>query len=261
LQTALNAGGTIHVCPGRYESRFTIDSAVTIIGAGESDDAASNTILDANGAGLVVLITTGSGLVALERLRVTGGNSNSIAGGILHLGMTLRMTDCTVSGNTGANSAGGGIFGGVGSTLEMTRCTVRDNHATGSRGVGGGVASQGTTTLTDCLIEANRADGAGGGLYISSGLTILDGSTQVRGNEAVAGGGIGSGPSTLVIAETCRVTENMASPGKGGGIFNNGGTVRLLGADPSPIVVNNCHENCGGTVPKCSTAPPVMPCP
>src|SRR5262249_52993438 len=158
------------------------------------------------------------------RLRLTGGNANSIPGGILHLGTSLRMTDCTVNGNTSANSAGGGIFAATGSTLEMTRCTVRDNHAAGSRGVGGGIASDGPTTLTDCLIEANSADAAGGGLYLYSGLTILDGSTQVRGNGAVAGGGIRNGSSTLVIAESCRVTENTATPGKGGGIFNDGGT-------------------------------------
>jgi hypothetical protein len=67
---------------------------------------------------------------------------------------------------------------------------------------------------------------------------------------------------TLIIAETCRVTRNTAPSGNGGGILNGSGTVILQGADPSPIVVNNCQENCAGTlVPNCSTASPAGPCP
>ncbi len=259
LQTALDDGGTVYLCPGAYQGGFTINAAVSVIGAGDGDDTASNTILDGNDAARAVLINSGTGTVELERLRITGGATSSFAAGIRHEGTTLRMRDCTVTGNTGAGgSSAGGISSNFGTTLELTRCTVSDNHAPDA--IAGGIDIVGTTTLTDCLIEGNDAS-VGGGIYLWGGLTTLAGSTEVRGNTAsnLAGGIYVRFLGTLVIAETCRVTNNTAPAGKGGGIFNDGGTVTLQGADPSPIVVANCVENCAGNVPKCAaggTCPP-----
>jgi parallel beta-helix repeat protein len=238
-----------------------LTDAVTVIGAGEGTDAASNTILHGNAAGRVLTIDSGAGPVVLERLRITGGNSEGVSG-ISHGGTSLRMTDCTVSGNTSVDSSGGGILVTTSSMLEMTRCTVRDNRATSQTGVGtgGGIHSAGPATLTDCLIEANEAANSGGGLYVVGGTTTLRGTTQVRANAAPRGGGVAVTTGTnvsgaLVIAGTCRVTENTAAAGQGGRIYRAGGTATLQGANPSPIVVNNCHENCVGAVPRCAATP------
>jgi hypothetical protein len=238
-----------------------LTDAVTVIGSGEATDATSNTILHGNAAGRVLTIDSGAGPVVLERLRITGGNSEGVSG-IRHGGTTLRMKECTVNGNTSVDSSGGGILVGTGSTLEMTHCTVRDNRATSQTGVGtgGGIHAAGTTTLTDCLIEGNEAANSGGGLYVVGGTTTLRGTTQVRENNAGLGGGIAVTAGTnvsgvLVIAGTCRVTENTAAAGQGGGIHRSGGTATLQGANPSPIVVNNCHENCAGVVPRCAATP------
>jgi len=261
LRTAIQGGGTVYVCPGRYQGGFVLTDAVTVIGAGDGTDAARNTILDGNAAGRVLTINAGAGTVELERLQISGGNSEGVSG-IDHGGTTLRLRECTVSGNTSVDSSGGGILVETGSTLEMTRCTVRDNRATSQTGIGtgGGIYAAGPTTLTDCLIEANHAANSGGGLFVIGGTTTLRGTTQVRANAAPAGGGIAvaagtNAAGTLVIAETCRVTENMAGEGLGGGVRRSAGTVTLQGANPSPIVVNNCHENCVGTVPKCAAIP------
>jgi hypothetical protein len=159
----------------------------------------------------------------------------------------------------------------------MTRCTVRDNHATDQvQGNAGGIFTAWTTTLTDCLIEANRAGSLGGGLLVNGGTTTLKGTTTVQRNHADAtafssGGGLYvTNGGTVSIEETCRVTQNTASAGGGGiiagggGIFRDfAGRVTLLGADPSPIVVDNCPDNCLPTssVPKCSAVPPAGPCP
>jgi hypothetical protein len=268
----MNAGGTIRVCPGTY--RPPTDgfqpsvTGVSLFGAGEGTNPATDTILAATGTGGVLGIDAGVGLVVLQRLRVTGGR-RLFAGGIRHQGTTLRMTECTVAGNTSAT--GGGLSVVSGSTLEMTRCTVRDNHVQSGLGGGngGGITTSGTTTLTDCLIENNSAEVAGGGISVDGGTTSLLGALTVQGNHADAnvvsrGGGIDVDTGTLIIAETCRVTRNTAAAGFGGGIFNNGGTVTLQGgANPSPIVVDNCQENCAGPggVPTCSPAPPTGPCP
>src|SRR5215213_8920906 len=127
----------------------------------------------------------------------------------------------------------------------MTGCTVRENFANPTKSIGGGIWTAGTTTLTDCLVEANGAEPFGGGLFVDGGKTTLAGSTRVRLNSASSGAGISVRNSELEVAATCRVTENTAPNGAGpGGIANNGGTVTLAGPDPSPIVVNNCPDNC-----------------
>jgi hypothetical protein len=200
---------------------------------------------------------------------VTGANA-AFAAGILHMGTTLQMTDCTVAGNTAMNDNGGGLAVVDGCTLEMTRCTVRDNHATrisGNFGFGGGIFTRGPVTLTDCLVENNSGGAFGGGIRLEAGgTTTLVGSTTVQANVAgLGGGGIDALGRTfkLVIAETCLITRNTAPTGGGGGIHTLGGTVTLEGAAmPSPIVVDNCHENCAGSpVNKCSPDPPTSPCP
>jgi hypothetical protein len=270
-------GGTHYLCPGVYQGNFTASVAVSLIGAGEGAYPTTDSILNANGSGQVLLINAGVGPVELLRLRVTGGSSpgrifDPDGGGISHLGTTLRMTDCTVAGNSVVAFGGGGLFIDTTSTLEMTRCTVRDNHVQSGLGGGngGGITTSGTTTLTDCLIENNSAEVAGGGISVDGGTTSLLGTATVQGNHADAhavssrGGGIDVNTGTLIIAETCRVTRNTAAAGFGGGIFNNGGTVTLQGgANPSPIVVDNCQENCAGPggVPTCSTVPPAGSCP
>lgn len=271
----MSAGGTVYVCPGRYQAQGTFGFAVVgtlrLIGAGADDDPTSNTILDAAGAGRVFTVNSGA-LVDLERLRFTGGTAIIAGGGILlnaqnAQGTTLRMTECTVSGNivtAGNPSARGGGIAALGSaTLEMTRCTFSDNHVAGNPALGGGISTTVATTLTDCLVEDNSADAFGGGLYVAGGTTTLAGTTQVRGNAAAFGGGIFVDAGALIAAESCQVTENTAAaPANGGGIYNDGGTVTLQGANPSPIVLDNCHENCApaDSVAKCSTDPPVSPC-
>jgi hypothetical protein len=264
LQAAIAAGGTVYACPGRYQGGFTLSpplANLSLIGAGEGDDAATNTILDAHDLGAVLGIPSGVGLVTLERLRITDGFAASGAG-VLHVDGTLRMTECTVAGNT-SNGLGGGVASG--GTLEMTRCTIRDNHALGTVGEAGGLYTIGTTTLTDCLVEDNFASQSGGGIGVFGGTTILTGSTQVRDNVSDTGFGGGiyvQSADLLRIAETCRVTENTAPLGHGGGLnVDVSSTVTLEGpsGSTSPSVVDNCHENCVGTVPRCAATPVSCP--
>lgn len=209
----------------------------------------------------VLAIASGVGPVTLERLRFTDGFASTGAG-VLHQDGTLRMTECTVAGNT-SNGLGGGVA--TSGTTEMTRCTIRNNYALGALGEGGGLYTIGTTTLTDCLVESNFAGDSGGGIAVFGGTTILAGTTQVRDNvvDTGFGGGITiQAADLLLIAETCRVTENTAPMGNGGGIANGGsGTVTLQGSSgaTSAIVVDNCRENCTGLVPRCATTPVSCP--
>jgi hypothetical protein len=263
LQTAINGRGTVYVCPGTYQGPFFITEGVTVIGAGDGANAASNTILSGNHEARVVETTIHDGSVDLQRLRITGGRvRDRTGGGIFHRCNFLRMTDCTITGNTVENENGGGIANSNGRTMHLTRCTLSDNHATGGgpfNGRGGAIYALGPVTLTDCIFELNSASVGGGGIHVNDRTTTLAGETIVRNNRSnelgtSGGGGIDSSFGIVVIAETCRVTGNTAPAGNGGGIRNISGLITLQGsANPSPIVTNNCHENCTGNVPNCAS--------
>jgi hypothetical protein len=258
LQATIDAaaeGDTLIICQGTYRGGFRISRSLTLIGAGQGEDPARNTILDGNNSQQVLNIPGNTGTVTLKRLTITRGAVGAgDGGGILHKGTRLIMRDCTVAGNHGRNGAGVVHQSG---TLEMTRCTVRDNVAPTTAiaaATGGGLFIAGQATLTDCLIANNESANSAGGLYVvTAEPVILAGTTVVRDNKAMLGGGIFADNASLTIGVGCRVTGNTADPGDGGGIFRNGGMVTLEGPSPSPIVVDNCHENCSGDVPQCQS--------
>jgi hypothetical protein len=247
LQAALaGSKATLHVCPGIYQGGFIIDRDVTVIGAGDGESPASDTILDGNDAFRVVRIGNNADNVTLERLRVRRGwILGDPGGGIINY-----------------NSAW------TGATLALKQCTLIDNYAqtdTPPPGSGGALFSAGPTTLTDCLFADNIADSVGGAIFFFSNsgndtLTI-DGQTEIRGNTAFNGGGLFVKGGIVNIGVDCRITDNTAALGGGGGIYRDSGTVNLTGPDPSPIVVNNCAENCVGAVAKCAVAPVSCPAP
>jgi hypothetical protein len=212
---AANSGDTIRLCAGSYlgsNAVADIDKDLTIVGAGDGADPATETILDADGTGQVLRIRS-TRTVTVQGLRITGGvgsaggvrNEGDLTmsgctvhrntgaaggpGGILSLG-PLSMTDCTVSENTTASNNTGGIrMAGGGILLRLTRCTIRENTG----GVGG-LYVQGTGTLTETTITANTGLVAtlAGGLYIAFGTTTLIDST-ISGNTPRNCGTAGSG--------------------------------------------------------------------
>ena len=252
LQAAFNgATATLLVCPGVYRGGFTINRTVTVVGSGQGDDPATNTILDGNQANAVLLVDN-NGNATLSKMRLQRGkNASGYGGGVGHVGNNLSMTDCTITDCVAAR--GGGVY--YIELLRMTRCTVSSNRATeGGGGIAGTLASA-LGTLTNCQVTNNQTDGLGGGigLFGLAGL-YLDGNTEVGHNTAASGGGVYASASYLTIGASCRVTENTADAGQGGGVFQEGSyAVSLIGPDPSPIITNNCHENCVGNVPKCQS--------
>lgn len=226
LQAAIDAAGAamagpVVVCPGRYAGNFVITAGVELIGSGDGDDPSNSTILDAQGAGRVLVIPPGgAGEVAMARLRLTGGG--------------------------GPNGLGGGIVNFNNRTLTMTRCTVSGNQTT-NPGNGGGIFNDGTMTLVDCRIEDNRADHGGGISSTGGHVTTLRGNTQVRGNTAVIqGGGIFVFPGGAVTIDAgCQVTENTAPAGQGGGIHSDS-SVSTVALANDQIVTDNNGGNCAG---------------
>lgn len=211
LQAELAKGGRVYVCPGRYAGNFTLSANVELVGAGDGEDPAGNTVLDGNLNGSVM--TVAPGVVAeMHRLRIFGGNTPNAGGGVYNEG-SLALTACTVSKNT-SEFGGGGIIHALNATgpLTLNSCTVKDNA--GNAGGGIAVVSRNLVTLTNCIISGNKATVDGGG------ISLLSGTVTINGGE---------------------VTGNTAA--NGGGIFNERGTVNLSGAS----VTGNDPNNCAGT--------------
>jgi hypothetical protein len=185
----------------------SISKNLTIIGAGQGDDPASNTILDAEGAGRVLAIASAGADVELRDLRVTGGTASE-GGGISNFG-TLRLVGVTVMSNV-TSTSGGGIR-----NLGFGTLTIGDGsrvEANETAGVGGGISSVGanaTVTLEPgSRVTGNTADVRGGGIYNDSGTATLEAGSLVTGNTAGTGGGVHEASGTVDVADDTIVTSN-----------------------------------------------------
>lgn len=241
LQNHLDSGGTIRVCPGRYQHTFVVSASVTLIGAGDGEDAASSTILDAGGNGRTLSVSP-SVTALLRGMRISGGDDN-LGGGIYNEG-GLALTACTVSGNNA--NLGGGIYNAFAATgaLTLLGCSLADNDANR----GGAIDNSGilTVTISGCTFTKNRSDGDAGAIYNNGGGINITGS-EISENESQADGGgiynatpVVGNPGEVTFDAGCRVTNNRAAS-TGGGIFNDG-VVTLNGA----AVANNKPDNCAG---------------
>ncbi len=177
---AASAGDTIVICPGDYVENLTITRDVRLIGGGDASGASATL----RGTGVAPVVTVKTGLVALQRLRITGGRGEG--GGIANLGATLGLTDCIVSENSDRSTNGGGIYNtGV---VILTRSTVSKNGAAR----GGGICNTGSNAqvqLIDSEIGENRAVN-GGGIYTHEGANVLvDAASEVTANVAEREGG------------------------------------------------------------------------
>ncbi len=222
LQRALNEGGEISVCPGRYRGNFSITTNASVIGTGDGAAVGANTILQAVPGGRAVAI--GEGITAaLRNVRITGG-SNAIGAGILNEGH-LTLIDSTVTENV-ANGNGGGIYNTGDHTLVMSGCTISQNS---SSGAGGGIYNNGVCTIESSSVMQNESTSSFGGgisnsnnLYFNVQMTITD--TIISDNVASLGGGIENG-ETLTL-NSCTLERNRAGS-QGGGLINWSGTSTL----------------------------------
>ena len=150
-----------------------------------------------------------SSTVSLSGLTITGGGISSNG--------SLALTDCTLSGNTGAYA--GGALENTGGTLTVTGCTFSGNSATYT---GGAIENNtGVLTITGCTITGNASGPYGGGISNDAGTLNVSGST-IDDNSApdgYDGGGIYNAAVATVTG--CTLSGNTAS--HGGAIANDSG--------------------------------------
>lgn len=210
---ALIAGGETE-----EEKTFDIHSNFTIEGGYPADavtgavaDPSNETILSGNlgttQAYHVVVISAvknSNNKVVLKNLTIQDGKGRSKnkeiyryagesefdagEGAGLCIGVSnVEMTNCTITGNSGAYA--GGCIIAYGANAVFDRCTFNANTVTGN---GGGVWNEGDIIMYDCTVSNNRADLACAGYYGVGGKSRIYNSSFI-GNDNAKGGKLGGG--------------------------------------------------------------------
>jgi hypothetical protein len=161
----------------------------------------SNNIAAGSNASGGALFCRDSGVSLIERsvLRANRAEPNpdiavdiATAGGILAVRCDLLITDSVLDANF-ADDEGGAIQSSGG--LIIARTTISNNRAAGGTTFGGGGASLGSdAVVVDSTIVGNQADGNGGGILVRGAVRIL--SSTIAGNTSNAdgiSGGAGGG--------------------------------------------------------------------
>ncbi|MFT4040673.1 MAG: hypothetical protein QM692_21010 [Thermomicrobiales bacterium] len=214
LQSALNAGGEVIACPGRYAGGFATLSAVTLIGAGAGSNPATSTVLDGGNTQQILAVTTNVNFVA-HQVRFTGGNAAS--GGAIVTNGGVSLTSCVVNSNTSTGS-GGGIY----------------QHSTATAGI----------SLANSVFSGNSSGGDGGGVYaLSAFFPLMVASSVFIGNSASQrGGAISRGSGQLTLDSASRITGNIAT--LAGGALDAPSSTELNGA----LIFGNSSPQCTGGV-------------
>jgi CSLREA domain-containing protein len=129
----------------------------------------------------------------IQNSRIRDNKAKGEGGGIDSRGDgPLGITTTAITGNVAG--AGGGIHHVGDAPLDVTRSTLSSNSAES----GGGVFSDGDgeATIENTTVSGNRAGKFGGGLHVSSRLTLRN--STLAGNSAASGGGINNGGGDVV---------------------------------------------------------------
>jgi hypothetical protein len=84
-----------------------------------------------------------------------------------------------VTGNV-LNNQGGGIFTAAGHTTRVIQSTISAN--TTANAAGGGLVSAGTTSLVRTLVTLNKSVVTGGGIFVPAGGSVTLSKSSVRKN-------------------------------------------------------------------------------
>ncbi len=230
----------------------TSSFSVFSIAAGVTDRVAMSGMTISNG-----YINFGGGIDSLSNLTLTNvdvtGNWGVLGGGVAIFSADGVFTGCTFSGNK-TNLFGGGIYfqGGGGHTLRLLNCTISGNYAASK---GGGVLNRcfsGDSKLqvVSCTIVNNS--GAGGIESFAQSSNTVTASTTLR-NTIIAG----NTPSNLItstedggVPMVTSLGYNLASD-DGGGFLTGTGDITHGDAKLGPLSFNGgqtpTHALLGGS--------------
>lgn len=219
------------------------------VASGDAADNGGGGIFN-NGGRVTVLFSTISGNSA-DGAAGSGGGLFSTDGNIFVSGATVELND--------SNRAGGG-FEIVDGRLDIQDSTVRANQtgvvgavSAAAPGNGGGLHVTGSNTITvvrDSFFSANIAASEGGGLWNQSGSTLIFEDSTARANSALGddadngGGGIFNNGGTVRVSDSFLLDNTaLGAAGSGGGLFSTAGTVLI---NDSNISRNSANRAGGG---------------
>ncbi len=164
--SAANRGGAVDAFDGNptfMRCVFSGNTAGELGGAFSSDDTVSPTFTECtfNGntsgrdAGAMHLLTAGTPRVI--RCTFTGNSTSRFGGAVQSAAHGLIMNDCVFSGNSAGS--GGAIMGWTTGTPDIINCTLTGNTAVDAAG-GIYLIGLGNPTLTNCILWNNNDSGA-----------------------------------------------------------------------------------------------------
>ena len=250
IQDAINAaqnGDTVLVCEGHYYENIDFrGKAITVTGTDPNDpNVIADTIVDANGDGVVVSFHMGEGTDSvITGFTITGGHAKFGAGICCWEGASATITNCHIVSNCAediSRSQGGGIYSW--GSAEIAHCLIRANSVHLG---GGGIFYRGDGTIRHCIIEANMTVYAGGGgilCYGSGGGPTITNCCVENNISGGDGGGVSwsySSPSLLHCIIKHNSTVGLSA--NGGGLAGHGGSVTVSNCE----IVANVGSNGGG---------------
>lgn len=161
------------------------------------------------------------GTMSISNSTISGNQtipaSGSVVGGGIHNTGSLTLQNVALTNNS-VRGEGGGIATttAAGVTVSMTNCTISGNTASvtgGGLGNGGGISTtgnQGNIQITNTTISGNKADLNGGGAYF-----------------VTPAGGTGNVTLTFVTITNNAADQDFNSSGFGGGFAQNTAAVTL----------------------------------
>ncbi len=221
--------------------------------------AATRVTVDGNNASRVFVVA-GSEAWTFTNMILTGGNADSVGGGICFTGTgNVDINAMHFLTNNALGDGGGGFYNEQG-LINIYNSMFTENTADSTVGRGGGILSDGgTVILTGVRMEQNAATLTGGGIDIGSGILNVYDSILVSNSAGFIGtgdpgngGGIhvrkSNSPGTVTISNS-NIRGNMATD-QGGGIWNaNDGQVFLRGGsvvNENTASGNNTTDGGGG---------------
>ena len=226
IQYGINASSTydtVLVQPGTYVENIDLSGRHITVGSlfltTQDTTYISQTVIDGNGSGSVVIIENVDYITGLSGFTITNGFADDYAesgGGIYCWESSPSLDNLVISGNS-ANLYGGGIYcgdntGNLGPNLDNV--IISDNNAA----FGGGICCNYSSPNMQNVTVSDNDAGIGGGVYCLGSDPILMNVT-ISGNSIGIenGGGIYCSFSNPIL-KNVTISNNYAG-GFGGGIY------------------------------------------
>ncbi len=233
----------------------------------------SNTMVGSNvaaseGGGLWnqagAFMRTDSGTTIVDNI-AHGAEADTGGGGIFNNGGRLSVIDTTISGNIadGASGSGGGILstdGNVFVASSVLEANVANRAGGGIELIDGRLDFNDSTLGGDDTAQGNiagpegsAAPGNGGGFHVSgTASSAYFRRSHVANNIAASeGGGLWNQSGSLLRVDngtvvTANTAQGDSADTGGGGLFNNGGRLTVVGADITNNLANGDSGSGGG---------------